>query len=47
MYDITEFLKSHPGGSDKVMLAAGGYIEPFWEMYAFHKNDDIYRILEK
>jgi len=30
VYDITEFLKIHPGGADKVMLAAGGPLEPFW-----------------
>ena len=30
VYDLTEFAKSHPGGSDKLMMAKGGPIEPFW-----------------
>lgn len=30
VYDITEFLKVHPGGAEKVMMAAGGPLEPFW-----------------
>ena len=30
VYDITEFLKVHPGGADKIMMAAGGAIDPFW-----------------
>lgn len=46
VYDITEFLKVHPGGSDKVMMAAGGAIEPFWEMYSFHKNQNIKDMLK-
>jgi sulfite oxidase len=46
VYDITEFLKVHPGGADKLMMAAGGPIEAFWEMYKFHKKDNIYSMLE-
>jgi sulfite oxidase len=38
VYDITEFVKVHPGGSEKIMMAAGGSIEPFWSMYPFHKK---------
>lgn len=47
VYDITEFLRVHPGGSDKVMMAAGGDISIFWEMYSFHKKDDVIQLLEK
>ena len=39
VYDLTAFAKSHPGGSDKLLMAKGGPIEPFWEMYPFHKNE--------
>jgi sulfite oxidase len=46
VYDITEFLKGHPGGSDKIMVSAGGPIEPFWEIYGFHKKEGIYKLLE-
>ena len=45
VYDITDFLNVHPGGSEKLMLAAGGAIEPFWEMYPFHKKDSVKQLL--
>ncbi|XP_078577676.1 sulfite oxidase-like [Branchiostoma floridae x Branchiostoma japonicum] len=47
VYDITEFLESHPGGASKIMLAAGGSVEPFWAMYAVHKeNPEVFELLE-
>jgi hypothetical protein len=36
VYDVTEFVESHPGGSEKLMLAAGGQLEPFWNLYRQH-----------
>lgn len=30
VYDVTEFIVNHPGGSEKIMLGAGGAIEPYW-----------------
>ncbi len=45
VYDLTSFAKSHPGGSDKLMMAAGGPIEPFWQMYPFHKVENIISML--
>ncbi len=36
VYDITEFVPGHPGG-DKILLAAGGSVDPFWDLYAQHK----------
>jgi len=45
VYDITDFLHAHPGGHEKIMMAAGGVIEPFWEMYPFHKEDAVYAML--
>lgn len=30
VYDITKFVANHPGGKDKIMLAAGKAIDPFW-----------------
>lgn len=38
VYDITKFVVNHPGGSDKIMLAAGGSIEGFWKLYTQHTN---------
>ena len=28
------------------MLAAGGSLEPFWALYAVHKTDEVYEMLE-
>ena len=36
VYDITDFIPKHPG-ADKIMMAAGGAVEPFWNVYAVHK----------
>eukprot|EP00095_Tigriopus_kingsejongensis_P002338 snap_masked-scaffold868_size86715-processed-gene-0.6 protein:Tk02338 transcript:snap_masked-scaffold868_size86715-processed-gene-0.6-mRNA-1 annotation:"probable sulfite mitochondrial" len=46
VYDITDFVPKHPGAKN-IMMAAGGSIEPFWETYAVHKNNqEVYRMLE-
>lgn len=47
VYDITPFLKGHPGGSDRIMIGAGGPLEPYFEIYGFHKTDHILGFLEK
>lgn len=47
VYDISEFVDVHPGGSEKVMLAAGGSLEPYWEVFAAHKTDEVKDILEE
>jgi sulfite oxidase len=36
VYDVTAFIAEHPGGSAKIMLAAGGSVEPFWKVYKQH-----------
>eukprot|EP00931_Biecheleriopsis_adriatica_P052430 TRINITY_DN30497_c0_g1_i2.p1 TRINITY_DN30497_c0_g1~~TRINITY_DN30497_c0_g1_i2.p1 ORF type:complete len:650 (+),score=127.59 TRINITY_DN30497_c0_g1_i2:53-2002(+) len=36
VYDITDFVANHPGGKDKIMLAAGKAIDPFWRIYQQH-----------
>lgn len=38
VYDITEFICNHPGGQDKIMLAAGKAIDPFWRIYQQHEG---------
>eukprot|EP00959_Pyramimonas_sp_CCMP1952_P156854 3280426-Pyramimonas_sp.AAC.1 len=35
VYDITDFIIDHPGGS-RIMLAAGKAIDPFWRLYQMH-----------
>lgn len=46
VYDVTDFVASHPGG-DKILLAAGGSVEPFWALYAQHKTKEVMEILEE
>ena len=46
VYDITEFVDSHPGGS-KILLAAGRAIDPFWAMYAAHQTEETEDLLEE
>lgn len=38
VYDITDFIVNHPGGQDKIMLAAGKAIDPFWRIYQQHEG---------
>ncbi|KAL2091354.1 hypothetical protein ACEWY4_013617 [Coilia grayii] len=44
VYDITDFISVHPGG-DKILLAAGGALEPFWALYAVHSQEHVLEIL--
>jgi len=46
VYDITDFVKKHPGGSDKLMLGAGSNIETFWAFYPFHMKEHVLKLLE-
>lgn len=47
VYDITEFIRGHPGGAHRIMMAAGSSIEPFWALYQQHQTQDVYKILEE
>ncbi|KAK6621588.1 hypothetical protein RUM44_001395 [Polyplax serrata] len=46
VYDVTEFVEQHPGGN-KILLAAGSSIEPFWALYAVHHTQEVYGMLEQ
>lgn len=46
VYDVSAFMSQHPGGMDKLKLAAGGSIEPYWQVYAAHHHKEVYGILE-
>lgn len=46
VYDITEFVDKHPGGPSKIVMAAGGSIEPFWTIFANHNTPEIHSLLE-
>uniref|UniRef100_A0A8C9PCC7 Sulfite oxidase, mitochondrial n=1 Tax=Spermophilus dauricus TaxID=99837 RepID=A0A8C9PCC7_SPEDA len=45
VFDVTEFVELHPGGPSKLMLAAGGPLEPFWALYAIHNQPHVYELL--
>ena len=36
VYDVTNFVKNHPGGESKIMLAAGKSADPYWNLYPQH-----------
>jgi sulfite oxidase len=36
IYNITDFINLHPGGSEKIMLAAGNSIDEYWKIYPQH-----------
>eukprot|EP00457_Paulinella_chromatophora_P004819 gb/GEZN01004832.1/.p1 GENE.gb/GEZN01004832.1/~~gb/GEZN01004832.1/.p1 ORF type:complete len:582 (-),score=112.97 gb/GEZN01004832.1/:149-1873(-) len=40
VYDITEFMEAHPGGEEKIKMAGGGNVEPFWKLYPAHLGRD-------
>ena len=47
VYDITDMIPRHLGGRH-IVMAAGGAVEPFWEIYAVHKNNkEVYEMLEE
>lgn len=41
VYDVTDFIVNHPGGSEKILQAAGSAIEPFWFLYRQHFASDL------
>ncbi|XP_015264182.1 PREDICTED: sulfite oxidase, mitochondrial [Gekko japonicus] len=46
VFDVTDFLELHPGGKSKILLAAGGALEPFWALYAMHKQEHVLELLQ-
>lgn len=46
VYDITEFINSHPGGKDKISIAANRSLEPYWNMYKQHYKPEVMELLE-
>eukprot|EP00879_Flechtneria_rotunda_P019211 GHRR01020172.1.p1 GENE.GHRR01020172.1~~GHRR01020172.1.p1 ORF type:complete len:455 (+),score=128.97 GHRR01020172.1:287-1651(+) len=47
VYDITDFIAQHPGGAAKIMLAAGGSVEPFWGLYQQHQKQEVQDIIKQ
>ncbi|KXJ86860.1 Oxidoreductase, molybdopterin-binding domain-containing protein [Microdochium bolleyi] len=46
VFDITEWVGAHPGG-EVILRAAGGAIEPYWDIFAIHKAPYVREILEQ
>jgi sulfite oxidase len=46
VYDITEWVGAHPGG-EVILRAAGGSIDPYWNIFAVHKKKYVYELLEQ
>ena len=47
VYDVTEFAQAHPGGMSNLLLAAGGDLEPFWNLYQQHQTEMVRGILSQ
>ena len=47
VYDITDYLPLHPGGQEKISLAAGAALEPYWAVFAQHNTDQVRDMLEE
>lgn len=41
VYDITKFIPNHPGGQEKIKLAAGSSIDSYWNIYRQHFNSKL------
>ncbi|XP_003741799.1 probable sulfite oxidase, mitochondrial [Galendromus occidentalis] len=46
VYDITDFIEQHPGGKT-ILMAAGGPLDPFWDVFAQHHTPEIMDVLEE
>lgn len=44
VYDITDWVAAHPGG-DVILRAAGGSVDPYWDIFTIHKSDHVREIL--
>ncbi|EFX02297.1 sulfite oxidase [Grosmannia clavigera kw1407] len=44
VYDITDWVAAHPGGP-VILQAAGGSIDPYWDIFTIHKAPHVYDIL--
>src|SRR6478609_7702531 len=47
VYDISSFVDNHPGGIDKILLAAGKSIDPFWKIFSIHHSSYVFDTLQE
>ena len=41
VYNVTSFVRNHPGGMERILLAAGGPVEAHWHLYRQHFSSDL------
>ncbi len=46
VYDITDWISCHPGG-EVILRAAGGAVDPYWNIFTIHKKQEVYDTLEE
>ena len=46
VYDITDFIASHPGG-EIILRACGGSIDPYWKLFSIHDKPEVRDILNE
>ncbi|KAK6165304.1 hypothetical protein SNE40_022254 [Patella caerulea] len=46
VYDVTDYVSKHPGGS-KILMAVGRNLEPYFEWHPVHKKAEVLGIMEK
>lgn len=47
IYNVSDFVNNHPGGKDKILLAGGSSITPYWNLYKQHNTPEIDKILNQ
>ena len=47
VFDITDFYFGHPGGSDRLLMAGGLSMEPFWDIYTEHYRGHVIPFLQR
>ncbi len=47
VYDLTFFKNGHPGGTPRLLMAAGQDLEPYWEVYRQHFRGHVMNWMEK
>ena len=43
---MSDVIRSSFTGGDKILMGAGGSVEPFWALYAVHKNPHVLKLFE-
>jgi len=46
VYDMTFFINGHPGGTPRLLMAAGQDLEPYWEVYRQHLRGHVTQWME-